>query len=87
MIVSFALERLNTASLLAFFDSCKVSDDSLNCRLADALSLLHVVGAVLAVILLAVVIFAVHAWKVGKTSGEFPQDRHRTDRSKTGRQL
>ena len=82
--VSFAPEKLNPALLLAFVDNCKVADDSFNCQLKNALSVLHVVGAVLGILLLAVVIFAVRAWKAGKTSGEFPPDRPR--RSKTGRQ-
>lgn len=73
--VLFWIARLNPAPLLTFLDTCKADDDSLNCRLQGALSLLHILGAVLAVILLIVVVFAIRAWKSSKTSGEFPTKR------------
>jgi hypothetical protein len=77
---SLALARTNPTPLLAFLDGCKISDDSLNCRLDGALTLLHVLGAVLAVILLAVIAFAARAWYEGKNSGEFPPERPRSGR-------
>ena len=37
-------------------------------------------GAVLAVILLGVILFAVQAWRSGKTSGDFPPERSKKAR-------
>jgi hypothetical protein len=75
-----SLAHLKPALLLAFLNTCKASDDSINCRLESTLTLLHILGAALALILLGVIVFAIRAWQSSKTSGEFPSARPRNVR-------
>jgi hypothetical protein len=67
-------QTLIAALALASSPDCAVNGDSLQCRLLSFLNVLYVLGAVLAVILLVVLAFAVRAWYATRNSKDIPPE-------------
>jgi hypothetical protein len=56
----------------AFLPDCSTDGDSVLCKLPSILHLLYVLGAVLAVILVIVIAFAIRAWQAGRDNEDIP---------------
>ena len=65
-------QTLIAALALASSPDCAVNGDSLQCRLLSFLNILYILGAVLAVILLVVLAFAVRTWIATRNDKDLP---------------
>ena len=54
---------------------CSTNSDNVLCKLPSILHLLYVLGAVLAVALAAVILFAIRAWQAGRDNEDIPRPK------------